>query len=289
MTRPALSFEIFPPANLPASFKLWDTVTRLQAFAPEFLSVTYGAQGSQQGRTAETLRAIHGQTDLRLAAHLTAARASKSDILARAEEFAEMGVTDIVALRGDGAGPGGPFEPHPDGFKSSVELVAALAKTGNYNIRVGAYPDGHPDAKSAAQNIDFLKAKFDAGATEAITQFFFEPDSFLRFRDACVKAGITNPIIPGILPIANWNRVRGFAERCGAQVPGWLDQAFETAIRDDRHDLLSIAVTTELCSKLLEEGVSHLHLYSLNSARMSEQLCTALGCAPVAPPLRNVA
>ncbi|MFK7876199.1 MAG: methylenetetrahydrofolate reductase [Paracoccaceae bacterium] len=289
MPTPNVSFEIFPPASLPASFKLWDSLHRLQAFNPKYLSVTYGAQGGAQDRTRDAALAVMEQTGLPVAAHLTAARASKTDVLTRAQGFAQAGIRDIVALRGDADKPGTEFEPHPDGFKNSVDLVSALANLGDFNIRVGAYPESHPDAVSKQQNIDWLKAKLDAGATEAITQFFFEPETFLRFRDACADAGITAPIIPGILPVTNWTKIRAFAKNCGAEVPVWLDKAFATAIRDGREDMLSLAVTTELCSKLVDEGVDHLHIYTLNSARMTERVCLALGLTPDRPALSRVA
>ncbi|THH37361.1 5,10-methylenetetrahydrofolate reductase [Aliishimia ponticola] len=288
MSAPSVSFEIFPPASMTASFKLWDAMARLSTFAPDYVSVTYGAQGSAQDKTLDTARAVMEQTKLPVASHLTAARASKEDVMTRAQGFADAGIRDIVALRGDPDSAGAEFAPHPDGFASSVELVSALAETGNFNIRVGAYPESHPSASSQQQNIDYLKAKFDAGASEAITQFFFEADTFLRFRDACAKAGITQRIVPGILPPTNWTRARSFAERCGASVPDWLDQAFDAAIRDDRADLLSLAVTTELCSTLIDEGVDHLHIYTLNSAHLTERLCLALGLAPEQPVLRPV-
>ena len=160
---------------------------------------------------------------------------------------------------------------------------------GDFKIRVGAYPEGHPCSVSMAQNIDFLKAKIDAGASEAITQFFFEADTFFRFRDACTKAGISAPIIPGILPIPSWCKVRGFARKCGTHVPVWLDQAFEKAARDDREDLLALSVTSELCTDLVQGGVDHLHIYTLNSARLTQKLCSALGLAIKPLALRNVA
>ena len=287
MSNPTLSFEVFPPATLPASFRLWSNLNRLQVYRPNHVSVTYGAQGSAQHRTLETAQAVQDQTGLPVAAHLTAARASRAEVLARADQFAAAGVTQVVALRGDGVD--GTFTPHPDGFASSLELVEALAKRDQFTLRVGAYPESHPDAASKTQNIDYLKAKLDAGAHAAITQFFFEPETFLRFRDACTLAGITAPIIPGILPISNWQKTRAFAARCGTSVPLWLDQAFETAKRDGREDLLSLAVTTELCSALIDEGVDHLHIYTLNTADLTERLCAALGYTPDAPVLRNVA
>lgn len=290
MSCPTVSFEIFPPKTMPASFKLWECMARLRAFDPKYISVTYGAQGGVQDQTRDTALAVMEQTDLPVAGHLTAARASKADVLARADGFAQAGIRDIVALRGDPDTPGAAFEPHPEGFSSSVDLVSALAETGKFDkIRVGAYPEAHPCSTSCQQNIDFLKAKIDAGASEAITQFFFEAETFLRFRDACADAGITAPIIPGILPIANWKKARSFATRCGASVPLWLDEAFAKATRDDRQELLSLAVTSELCSTLVEEGADHLHIYTLNSPRLTERLCLALGLEAKVAQIRDVA
>lgn len=287
MSAPRVSFEIFPPKNVKASFKLWECMARLSAFEPDFISVTHGPQGS--ALTRDTAMAVREQTELPIAGHLTAARASKAEVLARADQLAEAGIRDIVALRGDPETPGSAFDAHADGFRDSVELVEALAKTGKFNIRVGAYPEAHPCSTSWQQNIDFLKAKFDAGANEAITQFFFEADTFLRFRDACADAGITAPIIPGILPIANWKKLQSFAERCGASLPSWLEDAFAKAVRDNRQDLLSIAVTSELCSDLMEEGVDRFHIYTLNMPHLTERLCLALGLTPKRVDLRNVA
>ncbi len=289
MSSPSVSFEIFPPQSMTASFRLWEAMTRLQVFSPDYISVTYGAQGSVQDRTLDTAQAVMQQTGLPLAAHLTAARASKEEVLARARSFADAGIEQIVALRGDPDVPGGLFEPHAEGFASSLELVAALADMNRFKIRVGAYPEGHAACESTSQNIDFLKAKFDAGADEAITQFFFEASTYLRFRDACAKAGIEHKVHPGILPPANWTRTRQFAKKCGARVPRWLDQAFKTARRDQREDLLALTVTTEICSKLVAEGVDHLHIYTLNSAHLTERLCCALGLNPQQAVLRNVA
>jgi methylenetetrahydrofolate reductase (NADPH) len=185
-----------------------------------------------------------------------------------------------VALRGDPEGGASTFTPHPDGFANSCELIEALAETGKFTIRVGAYPDPHPEAADYQSNVDWLKRKFDAGADEAITQFFFETETFLRFRDACAAAGITKPITPGILPVTNWTSARKFAERCGAVVPAWLEEAYAAAIRDDRHDLLSTALCTELCSELVEEGVENLHFYTLNRPELTRNVCRALGVLP---------
>lgn len=279
MSAPKVSFEFFPPKSIAASFRLWDTVRTLSPLDPSFVSVTYGAGGTTRKLTHEAVTTLNQATGLPVAAHLTCVGATRTETLETAQSYAEAGITDIVALRGD-APNGEVFAPAKDGFNNSVELIAALKKTGNFNIRVGAYPDPHPDAINQKSNIDYLKAKFDAGADSAITQFFFEADTFLRFRDDCAKAGITNPIIPGILPIENWTNARKFAARCGAQIPAWLDSAFDTAIRDDRHDLLSISLATELCSDLTSQGVDDLHFYTLNKPELTRDICAALGVSP---------
>ncbi|MDJ0630616.1 MAG: methylenetetrahydrofolate reductase [NAD(P)H] [Rhodobacter sp.] len=280
MTPPRLSFEFFPPQSLDASFRLWDTVQTLAPLAPEFVSVTYGAGGTTRDLTHDAVTTIHKHYGLNVAAHLTCVEASREETLAIADSYAADGVTEIVALRGDPPKGQGRFTPHPDGFADSCELIAALAERQEFHIRVGAYPDPHPEAASAAADVDWLKRKIDAGATSAITQFFFETETFFRFRDACARAGIEAPIIPGILPIENWNGVRKFAARCGATVPGWLAEAFETAIRDDRHDLLAIAVCTELCTDLIEGGVEDLHFYTLNKPHLTREVAHALGIVP---------
>ena len=181
------------------------------------------------------------------------------------------------------------FAPHPDGFANSCELISALADTGHFTIRVGAYPETHPEAADTSADIDWLKSKIDAGACEAITQFFFEADTFFRFRDACVKAGIEAPIIPGILPIENWQGAKRFAQACGTSVPTWLSAAFERAEQDGRHDLLAIAQATELCSDLIDGGVEQLHFYTLNRPELTRDICHALGVTSRPTSLRQVA
>lgn len=280
MTTPNVSFEVFPPRTVDAAFKLWDTAQALAPLAPRFFSVTYGAGGSTRDLTHDSAHVLHRTSGLPVAAHLTCVGASRTDTMDAAHKFAEAGVTDIVALRGDPEDGASRFTPHADGFNDSCELIEALADTGKFNIRVGAYPDSHPDATNQQANIDYLKRKFDAGADEAITQFFFEADTFLRFRDACVKAGIDKPITPGILPVVNWNSARKFADRCGTDVPDWVDQAFTAALRDGRHDLLATAICTELCSDLIDEGVEDLHFYTLNRAELTRDVCRALGVTP---------
>lgn len=280
MPVPAISFEFFPPQNLEGSFRLWDTVQTLSVLDPRFVSVTYGAGGTTRELTRDAVATLHKSSGLRVAAHLTCVDASRAETLAIAESFASVGVRDIVALRGDPPKGSAAFQAHPDGFANSVELISALAQSGDFTIRVGAYPDVHPEARSAQGDIDWLKAKLDAGAKEALTQFFFEAETFFRFRDACAKAGIDHMITPGILPIENWKGTRNFAKRCGTSVPRWLEDAFVTAERDGRSDLLATALCTELCSDLIEGGVERLHFYTLNRPELTRDVCHALGVVP---------
>ena len=285
---PKLSFEFFPPRSVDASFRLWDAVKGLAPLGPEFVSVTYGAGGTTRKLTQEAACAIGGRTGLDVAAHLTCVEATRTETLSVAQSYLDAGINRLVALRGDPPKTVTNFTPHPEGYASSVELVSGLRKLADFEIWVGAYPDTHPEAASAGADIDWLKRKLDAGAHGAITQFFFDADTFFRFRDRCCAAGITAPIIPGLMPIENWRKARNFAQRCGANIPTELDQAFETAIRDDRHDLLAIAQATELASALVDAGVEHLHFYTLNRFELTRDVAIALG-APYPQPLRNVA
>ncbi len=288
MTTPEISFEFFPPQTLEASFRLWDTVQTLAPLEPRFVSVTYGAGGTTRELTRDAVSTLHKSSGLPVAAHLTCVDASRQETLEIADTFARAGVQNIVALRGDPPKGQDRFVPHPDGFNNSVELIEALAETEMFSIRVGAYPDKHPEAQDFSKDIDWLKAKLDAGADEALTQFFFEAETFFRFRDACEKAGIDKPIVPGILPIENWKGARNFARRCGTHIPDWIEQAFEKAIRDDREDLLATALCTELCSDLIEGGVDKLHFYTLNRPELTRDVCFALGITPRTT-LQNVA
>jgi methylenetetrahydrofolate reductase (NADPH) len=281
MQRPDISFEFFPPKNIEATFRLWDAVQVLSPLAPRFVSVTYGAGGTTRDLTRDVVATLHKHSGLRTAAHLTCVDATRAETLAIADDFAKAGVTDIVALRGDPPKGADGFTPHADGFANSIELIESLAKTGKFTLRVGAYPDCHPEAASQKANIDWLKRKLDAGATEALTQFFFEADTFFRFRDDCAKAGIdADRIVPGILPIENWNGARRFAESCGTYIPTWVADAFEKAQRDNREDLLATAICTELCSDLIEGGVDKLHFYTLNRPELTRDVCFALGVTP---------
>ncbi|MEX0302117.1 MAG: methylenetetrahydrofolate reductase [NAD(P)H] [Leisingera sp.] len=289
MTTPKISFEFFPPQNLEASFRLWDTVQVLAPMDPRFVSVTYGAGGTTRTLTRDAVATLHKSSGLNVAAHLTCVNASKAETLEIADQFAEAGVTEIVALRGDPPKGEGKFTPHPDGFANSVELIKGLALRGNFNIKVGAYPDRHPEAADQAADVEWLKRKLDAGANEALTQFFFEAETFFRFRDACEKAGIDgSKLTPGILPIENWKGARNFAKRCGTIIPDWVENAFDKALRDDREELLATALCTELCSDLMEGGVDKLHFYTLNRPELTRDVCFALGITPKVA-LSNVA
>lgn len=279
---PSVSFEFFPPRSLEGSFRLWDCVNLLGPLGPSFVSVTYGAGGTTRQLTHEAVGTIHKTSGLTVAAHLTCVDATREETLAIAEGYAGVGVTEIVALRGDPPQGAGEFRPHPGGFASSVELVEALARTGRFTIRVGAYPERHPEAADAAADIEFLKRKIDAGATSAITQFFFRPETFFRFRDACAAAGISAPILPGILPVESWSGVRRLAARCGTSIPPTTAQAFENAERDGATELLAVAQATSLCDRLIEGGAEHLHFYTLNKPGLTRDVCLALGLGPKA-------
>ena len=277
---PRISFEFFPPQSLDASFRLWETVNALAPLAPQYVSVTYGAGGATRDLTHEAVGLLHRQYGLNVAAHLTCVAASRAETMDIAARYAEVGVTQIVALRGDPPKGSGGFAPHPDGFADSAELVAALADTGKFRIHVGAYPDPHPEARGEDADIRWLKRKVAAGASSAITQFFFEAETFFRFRDRARAAGIEAPIVPGILPIESWAGTKRFAQRCGTTVPAWLDDAFTVATRDGREELLATAICTELCSDLLDGGVDDLHFYTLNKPHLTREVVHALGIVP---------
>jgi methylenetetrahydrofolate reductase (NADPH) len=289
MPAPRISFEFFPPKSLEASFRLWDTVRLLAPLQPDFVSVTYGAGGTTRQLTHEAVTTIGREFGLNVAAHLTCVDATRDQTLEIARSYAAAGVREIVALRGDPPKGQGRFTPHPEGFANSLDLIAALKAEGAFTLRVGAYPEPHPEAADAQADVRWLKRKFEAGADSAITQFFFEPETFLRFRDACVRDGIDGAkIIPGIIPIENWSGIRRFALATGATVPAWLDDAFEKAARDGREQLLATALCTEMCDRLMGEGVEHLHFYTLNRAQLTRDVCHALGVTAQVQ-LQNVA
>jgi methylenetetrahydrofolate reductase (NADPH) len=281
---PSLSFEFFPPHSPEASLRLWRSVERLAPLAPEFVSVTYGAGGTTRDRTNAAIQTILGRARLSVAGHLTCVGATRAETLEVARGYARMGVRRIVALRGDPPKGESEFVPHPDGFRSAAELVAGLRSVGDFDISVAAYPEKHPEAVSLESDIDNLKRKVDAGATRAITQFFFENEDFLRFRDACASAGIGVPIVPGVLPVENFAKMLNFAGRCQSSVPDWMHRAYARADSDDAAYLLSVSIACEQCEGLLAEGAEHLHFYTLNNPDLTYDICHALGyqAAPLA-------
>ena len=280
---PKISFEFFPPKTLDASFRLWETVRALTPLAPDFVSVTYGAGGTTRQLTHEAVTTINRHYGLNVAAHLTCVEATRDETMDIVQSYADAGISEIVALRGDAPKGQDRFTAHEGGFANSIELIEAIAARADMTIRVGAYPEPHPDSADSDADVTWLKRKTDAGATSAITQFFFEPETFFRFRDKCEKAGIDAPIIPGILPIQGWAGARRFAQSCGTSIPQWAEDAFAAAIRDggDRERLLATAICAELCDRLIAGGVERLHFYTLNRPGMTRDVCAALGIQPV--------
>ena len=281
-TSPKISFEFFPPKSPKASMNLWTAVERLAPLGPDFVSVTYGAGGTTRDRTLAAILAIRERARLDVAGHLTCVGASKAEVLKVARAYAKLGCRRIVALRGDAPEGVETWEPHPDGFSGSVELIEALADMGQFQIHVAAYPEPHPDASCAQDDVDHLKRKIDAGATAAITQLFFDNEVFLRFRDKCAAAGINAPIIPGIMPVENFTRMKNFADRCRTTIPAWMEKAYRNAEGEDQHDLLSVSICAEQCDDLIANGVDRLHLYTMNKPDLPYQVCRALGVEPVA-------
>lgn len=274
-----VSFEFFPPKNDLMEARLWETTTRLQALSPDFVSVTYGAGGSTRERTARTVGRIKQETNLAPAAHLTCVDASRDEVDEVIAEFMAMGATRFVALRGDPAeGVGARYRPHPEGYANAAELVAALKARGATDISVSAYPEKHPESPDFATDIDMLKRKVDAGATRAITQFFFDNDSYERYVERVRRAGIYVPIVPGILPVHNFRQVANFSARCGAHVPAWLAERFE-GLEDDpqTHALVAAAVAAEQVLDLVERGISDFHFYTMNRADLVVAICHMIG------------
>ncbi|WP_419902670.1 methylenetetrahydrofolate reductase [NAD(P)H] [Kiloniella sp.] len=277
MKRPDISFELFPPASANGLDNLGQAVERLKGFDPQYYSITYGAGGSGQQKSNELIAKLAEDSDLTLAAHITLAGASRQEITDTVKSWKSLGIKRLVALRGDGAVPGEAFVPHTDGFQDSVELIAALRELGDFDIAVAAYPDPHPDSQSLAADLEFLKRKQDAGATTAITQFFFEAESYFNFVEAARKAGITIPIVPGILPINNISQLKRFADRCGATIPEWVIKAFE-GLEDNPETSAAVAVSLclDLCRVLIEGGVDAFHFYTLNRSPLTEAVCRLL-------------
>ena len=276
-----VSFEFFPPADAAMEATLWNSVERLAPLAPRFVSVTYGADGSTRERTHRVVTRIQDETALTGAPHLTCVGASRGEILDIARGYWDQGVRHLVALRGDPPQGAAHYQPHAQGFAYAADLVAALARLAPFDISVAAYPEVHPQALSAQADLENLKRKIDAGATRAITQFFYDTGAFLRFRDRCAAAGIRAPIVPGILPITRFAQVCRFAERCGAAIPAWLAQRFE-GLEDDAEirRLIAASVAIEQVQALTRHGVGEFHFYTLNRAELSYAICHALGLRP---------
>jgi methylenetetrahydrofolate reductase (NADPH) len=278
---PGVSFEFFPPGTPEMEKKLWQALERLAPLSPRFVSVTYGAGGSTRQRTHDTVVAIHQRLNLRPAAHLTCVGASRGEIREIAERYWQAGVRHIVALRGDPVDGDGTFKPHPEGYANAAELVAGLKGIADFEISVAAHPEVHPEALSPQADLDNLKRKWEAGATRAITQYFFDVEVFLRFRDRLAANRIDLPVIPGILPVTNYEQVKKFSARCGATVPRWLADFFE-GIDDDpeTRKLVAAHVTGEQCRMLQDEGVQEFHFYTLNRPELSRAICRLLGIRP---------
>ncbi|MCC7426097.1 MAG: methylenetetrahydrofolate reductase [Alphaproteobacteria bacterium] len=280
---PLLSFEFFPPKNQAMEDALWAAIRRLEPLAPRFVSVTYGAGGSTRERTHATVTRIRAETSLTPAAHLTCVAATRAEVDGVARAYWEAGIRHIVALRGDppaGIDPSG-YTPHPGGYAYAADLVAGLRRIGDFDISVAAYPEMHPQAASAAADLDNLKRKIDAGATRAITQYFFDTDTSLRFLDRCHAAGITVPIVPGILPVTNFQQVVKFSAMCGASVPGWMAELFQ-GLEDDLETrrMVAAAVAAEQCRLLQANGIDEFHFYTLNRADLAYAIAHILGVRP---------
>jgi len=277
----AVSFEFFPPKTEKMDLALWDTVQTLAPLGPRFVSVTYGAGGSTRERTHATVARIARETEIPAAAHLTCINADRSEILDIARAYWDAGVRHIVALRGDSPQAGERYSPHPNGFANAAELTAGLKSVAPFEISVAAYPECHPDSANIEADLENLKAKIDAGANRAISQFFFSPETFFRFRDRVSAAGIDAEIVPGILPVSNVAQTRKFAAMCGAEIPLWMDRLFEGL--DDHPEtrqLVAATVAAEMCRKLYAGGTRQFHFYTLNRAELSYAICHLLGKRP---------
>ncbi len=285
MARLAVSFEFFPPNDEAMARQLWDSVQRLAPLRPNFVSVTYGADGSTRSRTHECVLRILRETELRVAPHLTCVGSSRDEVLSIARDYWKQGVRHMVALRGDlpESEPGAASSLPSNGFRYASDLVAGLRQTADFEISVAAYPEGHPESGSIDADLDNLKRKIDAGAKRAITQFFFDTDVFLRYRDRCRAAGIRIGIVPGILPITRFPQLERFAARCGASVPDWLRQRF-AGLDDDAETRRMIAahVAIDQVQRLRQHGVEEFHFYTLNRAELTYAICHAMGLRPQA-------
>jgi methylenetetrahydrofolate reductase (NADH) len=279
----SVSFEFFPPGDAAMEATLWKSVERLAPLAPRFVSVTYGADGSTRERTHKVITRIQRETPLTGAPHLTCVDAPRGEVLDIARRYWDQGIRHLVALRGDPARGDTKYVPHPQGFPYAADLVAGLKSVANFDISVAAYPEVHPEAASPRADLDNLKRKIDAGASRAITQFFYDVNKFLRFRDLCEWAHIDVPIVPGILPVTRFPQVLKFAARCGATIPEWLQERFH-GLDDDAETrrLIAASVAIEQVRALAKEGVKEFHFYTLNRSELTYAICHALGVRPAA-------
>ncbi len=282
MTDLNISFEFFPPKTDAMSNRLWDSVQRLAPLAPKFVSVTYGAGGSTRERTLDVVGRIAKETPLKAAGHITCVAATREEIDSVLKGYWENGVKSIVALRGDPVdGIGAKYEPHPGGYAYAADLIAGAKKIADFDISVGCYPENHPEARGLGHELDNLKRKFDAGADRAITQFFFEPETFLRFRDAAADAGIDKPIVPGVMLQSNFNGLSRMASMCGAYMPKKFADLYDGLDDDaETRDLVTAHLAADLCNKLMDQGVKDFHFYTMNRAGLSLSTCRLLGVKP---------
>ncbi len=277
---PRVSFEFFPPRTPAMEAQLWRAIKRLAPLRPRFVSVTYGAGGSTRGRTHATVTRLLKETALKPAAHLTCVGATRAELAHIANRYWQAGVRHIVALRGDPP-EGGRFVPHPQGCANAAALVELLYQQHPFEISVAAHPETHPDAVSAEADLDNLKRKLEAGANRAITQYFFDTDLFLRFRDRAARAGITATLVPGILPVTNFTQTVKFSAQCGASVPAWLRSLFDGLDEEpDTRQLVAASTAAEQCRRLQAEGVNEFHFYTLNRAELTLAICRLLGINP---------
>ena len=277
--RPGVSFEFSPPKTPEAEETLWEAIRRLEPLDPTFVSVTYGAGGSTRDRTHRTVLRMLKETRLRPAAHLTCVEASRGEVDEVIQDYWDAGIRHIVALRGDPPGQiGGVYVPRADGYNNATELTEGVRAVAPFEVSVGLYPQIHPESPSLEHDIDVLKAKVDAGATRAITQFFFDIDAFLRFMDKVRKAGVTIPISPGIMPVSNYKGLQKMSGPMGVKLPGWLANLFDGLDKDpETRRLLAASVATEMCASLAEEGFTDFHFYTLNRADLVYAICRVLG------------
>jgi methylenetetrahydrofolate reductase (NADPH) len=277
--RPGVSFEFSPPKTPEAEETLWEAIRRLEPLDPTFVSVTYGAGGSTRDRTHRTVLRMLKETRLKPAAHLTCVEASRGEVDEVIQDYWDAGIRHIVALRGDPPGQiGGAYAPRADGYANATELTAGIRAIGDFEVSVGLYPHVHPESPGIDHDIDVLKAKVDAGATRAITQFFYDVEGFLRFMDKVRAAGVTIPVSLGIMPVTNFKGLKKMAGPIGIEIPAWLGNLFEGLDKDpETRRLLACSVATEMCARLAEEGFSDFHFYTLNRADLTYAICRVLG------------